>query len=165
MTNEKDTTIEEKELKAYEIGFLLSPVVAEEVLNDTINEELVSLIEEHGGKVQSRTAPEMKTLAYTVTHSVGNERSKYKNAYFGALVFEMSPDQVASLSEALKTSEKVIRTLITIFEKEDKPAPRSESASKKVEEKTAKEDEKATEPVSEEEIDKKIDDLLESETA
>ena len=158
MTKEEIVKTEDSELKAYEIGFLLSPMVPEEGMTEVINEAIVNLIEKRGGKVQSRTAPEMKVLAYPVTHVVGNDRSKYKNAYFGALVFELSPAELEDLTGELKNSPKIIRFLTTIFKKEEKPAPRTDSAPKK------EMKEKAKTPVSEEEIDKKLEDLLEVET-
>lgn len=163
---EMTENLNEKEPKIYEIGYLLSPLVAEASLVETVNSDIRKPIEDAKAKVVSEIAPEMKVLAYEVRKDVANKTSKFTDAYFGSIRFEARPSMIAAINEALDSSDLVLRYMTIIAPKDNPPrAPRRQPAAPKAKTETetpaspaVEEGEKA--PVKNEEIDKEIDGIL-----
>lgn len=143
--------IQDKNL--YELGYLIIPTITEEKLPEEVS-VLRNSIENAGGSVQSDDFPKMKKLAYEMIQDLsGGKRSKFEDAYFGWMRFDMPSEGVVSLLEDLKKNGSVLRHLLINLSKEGKNAlkvkPRNIALRR------------APKTVSDkEEIDKEIDNLL-----
>ncbi|MFA6416112.1 MAG: 30S ribosomal protein S6 [Candidatus Paceibacterota bacterium] len=151
----------------YEIGYLLNPLIPAEGVSAEADKALRTPIEALGGEVTSQLMPFMRPLAYAVSKSIGSKRSSYKDAYFGALRFELTSDKIADLKDALDKSEMILRFLLIRLPKNAervinftyrKPASRHEGSADRPVAKEAEAIEKVE--INEEQIDKEIEDLL-----
>jgi len=142
---------------------------AEEKIVETFT-EIKSLIEKNKGIVIAEEAPKSVRLAYTIVKTEGGKRQKFDTTFFSWIKFEMSPEDAVSLKEALCVHDALLRCLLfktarestlapkkVFFEKtETRPAPKPLAKPK------AKK-EIPRETISEEELDKTIEELV-SET-
>lgn len=158
---EMEENLNEKEPKIYELGYLLSPLVAEDVLADTVNTVLRQPIEATGARIVSETHPAMRPLAYKVAKEFAGKTNRYSDAYFGAIRFTARPSAIAKIKEVMDRSELVLRFMTIIAPKDNPPrAPRRPMAVKTdapVEEGGTP---KVAAPMTTEDIDKEIEDLL-----
>jgi ribosomal protein S6 len=147
------------EKKAYEIGYLLTPLLPEEKVEEVLENTFRASIEAAGGELTDRFIPKIRTLAYPVPKMIGNKKSVFTEAYFSYLRFKCESTKVHKVKEALDKSEHVLRYLIIVAPKHSsKPAnPRRLSQPK------AAEDKKGDDPkMSKADIDKEIEGLLTS---
>src|SRR3989344_3365444 len=79
---------EEKELKIYELGYLLPSRLAEEEVGREYG-KLKELIANSGGEMVSDEIPKKISLAYTMQKVVANVRERFDTAYFGWIKFVM----------------------------------------------------------------------------
>lgn len=132
--------MEEKESKNYEISFLLK--------EESGMPDIVSLVKSSGGEVFFELAPLKINLAYPI--------KKFSSAYFGCINFRMSPDLVAGLRDALMRKENVLRFLIVT-----PPFARKERKEARIpREKPVVPARKSQLPLSNEAIEKKIEEIL-----
>lgn len=103
---------EEKQLKGYEMAYLLSPQTPEGEVS-LWTEKLVSLIAQAGGSVRETPQPKRQILAYPVQH--------HKQAFFGWLIFTAPKDSPEKIKEGLKHNQVLLRTLIIAEQRETKP--------------------------------------------
>lgn len=156
---EMTENLNEKEPKIYEIGYLLSPLVAEEKLADTVNTVIRKVVEDAGGKITTETAPAMRALAYEVKKEVGSKISRFTDAYFGAIRFEARPSMIAAINEHLDRAELVIRFMTIIAPKDNPPrAPRRPATAPKAKAAPVEGEDKT--PMNTEDIDKEIEGML-----
>lgn len=165
--------IDAKSTNLYEIGYLLNPLIPAEGVAAEADKALRTPIEALGGEVASQLMPFMRPLAYSVTKSIGSKKSSYKDAYFGALRFELTSDKIADLKESLDKSEMVLRFLLIRLPKNAervinftyrKPASRHDGSTERS---TAPKETEILEKgeVNEEQLDKEIEGLLEEKVA
>ena len=155
---EMTENLNEKEPKLYEIGYLLSPLVAEAALADTVNTVIRKAVENAGAKITTETAPIMRALAYEVKKEFGGKTAKFSDAYFGAIRFEARPSVIAAINETLDHSELVLRFMTIIAPRENPPrAPRRPVAAAKAK---APEGDLDKTPMTTEDIDKEIEGML-----
>lgn len=155
--------MEKQDAKKYELGYLLSPLVPTDQVEEKLNQEILSVISKAGGEVVSSQSPKMISLAYPIKKYVGNKKSTFKDAYFGCVNFVASGEAVAELSDALKNSEFLIRTLLIVAPKVavKKKEARAPEAKKVADEPVASaEDSPVKKDVDQAEIDKEIEGLL-----
>lgn len=145
----------------YEVGYLLSPLIAAEAVTETIDQTLKQAITTAGGTIAFEVAPKLTPLAYLVSRSENNKRTKYREAYFGALYFQAESEMIAAIQEALKGNNLVIRSLImkTTTDAFRAPVRRPELRRQSPTEGGVKTE------LSSEEIDKEIEGLLRPATA
>lgn len=105
------------ELKAYELGYLLSPLVAGEQMENVFNATFKNKLEKLGGGITGELAPKTIPLAYTVSKSINNKNVKFNEAYFGAFRFELDPAAVADLKVAIDKTDEVLRFLLMKLDK------------------------------------------------
>ncbi len=98
--------------RRYEIGFLLSPLLTEESLADTVKKVVEGPIMDAKGMVEEVTTPKRLALAYPVAKVIDHKRSNFKEAYLGAVVFTAPNDAVAKILQTITNAEVVIRTLL-----------------------------------------------------
>ncbi|HRY62869.1 MAG TPA: 30S ribosomal protein S6 [Candidatus Paceibacterota bacterium] len=139
----------------YELGYLLIPIIAPEKLADEVN-AIRALVESNGGLVLFEEAPKERKLAYEMSHDItGGRRAKYDDAFFGWMKFNLSADAVSKLDAGLKNNQSLIRYLIINLTKEGGDSNGAAEAKKPL-----GVGKKPKKTVSEKELDKEIDNLL-----
>jgi ribosomal protein S6 len=140
-------------MAVYEVGFHIVPTVAEENLMAEVA-ALRTGFESLGGIFISEDFPKSRPLAYTISKKVGGTRAKYDRAYFGWIKFEMTSEKLPEFKKALDLNNNILRYLLVHTTRET-PVTYSKMTDLKRPVKSA--DEK---PVSVEELDKSIDQLV-----
>lgn len=146
-----------EDVKAYELGYLLSPLVPEEAKNDTVDQIIKKILIDLGGEIIGELNPNMRHLAYPISKSFNHKRTVYKDAYFGAIQFKLLPSKIEDLKKALDKEDNVLRYLLLVLSKNSKvlgkdiPAPVVTDSQEVVE---------SPEAIDSEQIDKEIEDLL-----
>lgn len=142
----------EKETKMYEIGYLLSPLISEEKLDEEIS-ALRKLIEDRKGFIMNESRAKSQSLAYPV--------KGFNSAYFGWIKFVASPEVLPEIKISFDNppigGDKIVRFLIIKTIKET-AIPRL--TKKIVRKKISLERPKEKLGIKPEEIDKKIEELL-----
>jgi len=181
---EEDQAINNEEVKTYEIGYLMAPYVPTAEVKEAVEKAFKGPISRLGGVVTGELEPEIIPLAYTVTKSLGGRRTKFNDAYFGALKFTLKPEQALLLKEEIEKTETVLRCLILALSKNAEKLPlvkrfaarREDRTSfslptapaleeKKLEEEGGESQETVKAEMTEEDMDKEIDNLLVEKTA
>lgn len=103
-----------KETKKYEIGYLISSFITAEQVGSFVADNLETVIKKESGEIISRLKAEMKTLAYPINRVQNNKKTVFKEGYFGSLMFELEPANIASVGEIFKKNESILRFLITL---------------------------------------------------
>lgn len=158
MTDEEnaDLEVEASEPILYEISYLLVPELEEGKVGDFVD-GLKTFISKEEGTVSNEGTPKLIPLAYEMSKSVANKKSKYNNAHFGWLKFELPADKIQNVKNHLDVSEILIRFLIIRASKEvsqpHRPAPKRRPVARK----EVKEDKGE---VDEAQLDKEIEELL-----
>jgi len=142
--DEIEATIE-ADPKLYEIGYLLTPLIPADKLDDEVN-LIRSAIEKEKGLITGEEAPKSRSLAYEI--------KKFTTASFGWIRFMARPDALENLKKSFDGNANLLRFLILNAEKEtifQKPlrAVRAKSADTQT----------PREEIKEEEIDKKLEEI------
>ena len=153
----------------YEIGFLIKPDLPAEKAAEVLG-EIRSYIEKNGGMPERAVDPKIRPLAYPIR--------KLTQAYFGALQFMVAPEAIADINKDVDAHTAIIRHLTLLWEREperpiilkQRPAKQEttvvSSAPEMASTPTAPVPPIVAEPraeeekVSEEAIDKKLDEIL-----
>lgn len=163
---------DEIEVLVYELGYHLLPTIDEaDVLTSVA--KIKSLIDEREGNIISEEMPKLISLAYDISKSVNTKKLKFGKAYFGWVKFEMDPAKILDLKNKIESLSEILRMIviktvkentihtpkIPMFKKENREGAmitsKDFSASPEEIEKTE---------ISEEEIDKSIDELVNKQT-
>lgn len=145
----------ENENKIYEIGYLLSPFIPE----DKLDEEVFNVrkaIEDSRGFIVSEGYPKRQKLAYTIQRP---GKGKFSDAYFGWVKFMAEAASVLDMKNILDKNSVLIRFLIIKTLKESAISGRAKSILKK-KPVVSETGEIKAEAVLEKEIDEKLDELL-----
>lgn len=156
-----------KEAKTYEIGYLLTPFLPAEQVEESVEAMHKAWIADLDGLTIIKTAPKMRSLAYPVSKFINNKKSTFKEAYFGAVKFQISPEKIRTIKELLDKDNNIIRFLIVSVPKNAERilSPRGAGA-RRVRPAATKEDGAGKgEEMTSEEIDKEIEGLLETQSA
>jgi ribosomal protein S6 len=145
----------------YEIGLNLISTISEEAVAQkfgAIKEKITSL----EGEIISEEYPKMIKLAYEMIKEIDNKNVRFNSAYFGWVKFEMDAASVAEIDKMAKNDSSVLRYIIIKTVRENTiHSPKLPRAIKSVE---AVEEEVVL-PIDEEQVDQKIDELIEEEVA
>lgn len=166
MTESKKTRLADGRI--YEIGYLLSPMIPVESLTEQVEKNLKEMIVALEGQMVSEISPRHINLAYPMKKNVEHRRFTFREAFFGALRFEASPQTAVELKEKLALAPDLIRFLLievpkaTLLDEEQAKArvnhpprpPISNDAERAI----------VTPSVLSAEIDKQIDQLLTTES-
>ncbi len=165
---DKNLDTEDFEPRVYEIGYHVVPTVAEGDISsvvDTIRESVESL----QGVIISEDSPKSVDLAYSMDHIVANKKTIFDSAYFGWIKFEGNPENIIKIKDSLEKNENILRFLVVKTVKEStlskKPAVKAKQVTSVKNVKNVTKDTKDTviekkEVVSEEEVDKAIEELV-----
>ena len=145
----------------YELSFWFSSRLNEEEIEKKFD-NLLKQLEKLGALIIFSQSPQLKQLAYSV--------KKERNAYFGYIQFELSKDSLVHLEEDLKLNDDIIRFMVlSVKPKEKQKAPSitfRKPAFKEQKSKTQEEIKKQPQKekiISLEELDKKLNEILEKE--
>lgn len=171
---EKDSVIKEKKApksqktapktdssKIYELSFILLPNLTEEKVAEEMS--LISkLISSAEGDVISSENPVLIDLAYPMLKIISTTRHKVDQGYFGWIKFEMEPEKVLSVKQAIDAKDNIVRFMIIKTVRENtllngKMMFRKEDKTKKTDDGTVDE---VLPDINPEELDKSIDDLV-----
>lgn len=165
MTTDENNT-DAAEIQVYELGYHILPTVVSEDLEAEVA-KLRSAIEKRGGSFLTEGTPEMTTLAYPMFVNNGGKQTRYEQAYFGWMKFEMAAGEAIALrDEDMTTNSQILRHILVKTTREETRAQLQTAQNNILREiKTTGTLEKKTEveeggEVSEEELEKSIDDLV-----
>ena len=96
------------ELRNYETVFILTPVLSEDQVKDTVA-KYVSLLKENGAKIVNEEQWGMKKLAYTIQHK--------NTGFFNLVEFEAAADVVEKVEVEFRRDERILRFLTVGLDK------------------------------------------------
>lgn len=170
ISSESDLGENEREPKLYELGYHIIPIVPEDELGAEVS-RIKDIVETHGGVFATDEMPKRVELAYPIAFvpalKRGAETRKvYHSAYFGWMRFNIRPVDADALGRKLRENEKILRFLLVkttqekimlpasmMFTKEEKSTPKTSTA-------RTRSKEVKRETLSEEELDKTIQELI-----
>lgn len=94
--------------KNYETVFILTPVLSDEQMKDTV-EKFKKIIVDGGAKIINEENWGLKKLAYPI--------QKKSTGFYALFEFESEPTLVAKLETEFKREERVMRFLSTVLDK------------------------------------------------
>lgn len=145
--------------QVYEVGYHIVSSVSEENLGAEI-EAVKALLGK--SEIIAEESPKLIDLAYAIDKQIAGLHRKYDKAYFGWVKFECSPEEAVVLNKKLSAIDNVLRFILIKTVRENTLCGAKllaeEIAKKKAIAK--KEEVKDKAPVSAEEIDKTIDELI-----
>jgi len=113
--------MDRENVKTYEVGFLLTPSVAEESLGAEMT-RIRDEIEKAKGAIVGEGYPALRPLSYPVAYRAGGAKQQLQQAYFGYVKFTLSPEDVVAVKAGLEKIDTLVRFLIMAAGKEN-PAP------------------------------------------
>jgi ribosomal protein S6 len=102
------------EQESYELGYLLTPFVSAEKLPETL-EGVRIIIAKHDGEILSETNPRFVQLAYPIRKPIEHQRTVFKDAYFGSVVFRLAREKTEELLTDLKRQPALIRFILVKY--------------------------------------------------
>ena len=165
MTQESEAYKEKENMFVYELGFHLLPTLGEEEVSAEVD-GLRSLIEKHGGVIISTESPKLIDLAYTMEKKQESKNAKFDSALFGWIKFEGESDKAEALDEEVGARKNVLRYLIIKTVRDYSPLKHKELFKEPQEEvkiiskPEVVEKKEAVKPISDEELDKTIEELV-----
>lgn len=109
---------EHTEPRVYELGYHLVPTIAEEQIPQ-VSGAVRGMIEAVSGTIIAEETPVFIDLAYQIVKTVEHKHKRFNDAYFGFIKFEAGPEGIATLEEALKKDDNVLRYLVVKTLKEN----------------------------------------------
>lgn len=104
--------VKSDEFKTYELAYLLSPIVAPDQLEATVEKEVKAWLGKAGAEIKHEFPAQARSLAYPIKKVVEHKGSTFRNAYFGAIYFNSSAEAVVEVEANLKKSTLLIRYMI-----------------------------------------------------
>jgi len=147
----------EKEQKIYEIGYLLSPLIPEDKLNDEVA-VIRKAIEEGRGLISGEERPKMRKLAYSIK-ATGSPTHGFTSSYFGWIKFIFNSEALPGLKVNIDKNKNIVRFLLLDISKESTLITNKKNSvkRKKILTSVTGEDKK---PINAEEIDKKLEEII-----
>jgi ribosomal protein S6 len=165
---EKEEILEDNQI--YEVGFHILSTIPEEKLQEVVS-KLEHSITQNGGLIISEEFPKMRILSYEIKKRVETKNVSFNKAYFGWIKFEIEAAVVGKIKEDIANNENVLRFIIIKTVKENtmqafKSPMLAKENNRDETPKVSKDVSAQTEKVeiSEEEIDKSIDELVIDQT-
>ena len=167
MSEKKIENLKEDRQQVYEIGYLLVSSVPEEKVASEVA-SLKEILSKKEAEFIGEEAPELRTLAYTMIKKIGTSNIRFTQGYFGWFKFELPAKEIESVKKSFEENPSMLRSLIISTIRENtylgKKAPVAAIIKEEemvVSEVSASEATIApVAPVSVEEIDKSIDEMV-----
>jgi ribosomal protein S6 len=157
------TQAKNDEQAVYEVGFHVVPAVGEEGVAQAVEVVRKALGQ---AEIVSEHFPVKTTLAYTVERAEAGKREKFTESYFGNIKFVTEREAIPGIEAALRAMPNILRFLLieTVREEVVAAPRRAVFASDRLEGQTLQKPAAHTQEkpgqVSEEELDKSIDALV-----
>lgn len=155
------------DLRVYEIGYHILPTVKEEDVESVVA-GIRAFIEKAGGSFIAEGAPVSIKLAYTMFVSNEGKRTAFDRAYFGWIKCELEGSAAYTLAQQLETDKQILRSIVFKTVREDTRAVARHSVLREVKRgetikstPTKGAEQAVAGEVSEEQLDKSIDALIE----
>lgn len=146
--------------RVYEVGYHIIPTVAEDDLGVRVT-AIRDAVEAAGGRAIADEYPKHIDLAYPMVKVTANKRTTHHSAYFGWMKFDAEPKGIKALEAALKKDDFILRFILVKTVRENTMAPKKVFTQKRAEEAPRAKDAVAQMPaMTEEELDKTIEDLV-----
>lgn len=148
------------DLQVYEIGYHLLPTLMEPDLPVEVS-KIQSAVSERNGTIISEGFPQLRQLAYEIKKAIDTKYHSYSKAYFGWIKFEIDRSEIGDIENFLKTNPNILRHIVIKTVRENTfympkaPTHRKEHQKDEITREPAPKVE-----ISEEEIDKSIDELV-----
>jgi ribosomal protein S6 len=101
----------ERDVKVYEIGYLIVPSIPEEKVSGEIA-TIKDILAKHKAEVIADEAASMRSLAYTMVKKIGTVNRRFDSAYFGWIKFEAAPVEVRLIEKEVKEVDSILRLLL-----------------------------------------------------
>lgn len=157
--------IEKDDLQIYELGYHILPSVSEEDLPREVS-KVQGAISNNRGSIISESFPEMRGLAYDISKRVETKHTTFSRSYFGWIKFEVERNSVRKIEQEVKTNPNILRFLLVKTVRENTlyvprmTSTRREEPALNVPLVSEMSDKEIKAPISAEEIDKSIDELV-----
>ncbi len=92
----------------YETVFILTPVLSEEQMKDTV-QKFKKVITDNGATIVNEESWGLRKLAYPIQHK--------STGFYNLFEFEAAPDTIKKLEIEFRRDEKVMRFLTTVLDK------------------------------------------------
>ncbi len=96
------------ELKNYETVFILTPVLSDVQMKDTV-EKFKKTLTDNDAEIVNEENWGLKKLAYPIQHK--------STGFYNLFEFKASPDTIATLEVEYKRDEKILRFITTVLDK------------------------------------------------
>ena len=106
-----ETEVSEVEPRIYELGYLLSPYIAEEKIGAEV-EKIKKFLVSAGAAVIAEEEPYLRDLAYEIIKMIANKNEKFTQGYFGWIKFEASPEAAESTKIECDNNKGIVRYLL-----------------------------------------------------
>jgi ribosomal protein S6 len=106
-----EETIKDGAKKVYEIGYLLVSSVPPEKVGDVVT-TLKDVLSKKKAEIIAEEAPELMTLAYTMTKKIGTVHHRFDQAYFGWVKIEVSGSEIEEIKKAFEMHADMLRMLV-----------------------------------------------------
>jgi ribosomal protein S6 len=155
--------VDAQSMRVYEIGYHIIPTVKEDALEPIVS-VIRATIEKYNGSFIAEGTPALMRLAYPMDHRENDKNVEYDRAFFGWIKFEAMPAVTQALDEALKAQTDILRYMVFRTVREDirrqiKAPVLREVRRTDVIKQSPHRAEESTEPISEAQIDKAIEEL------
>jgi len=158
---EKETDTAEG-VRVYEVGYHIIPTKKEDDLEGVVS-GIRSMIEKAGGSFIAEGAPSLTKLSYDISVKENGKSHDYDRGYFGWIKFEGPVASASTLEEALKAHSDIMRSIVFQTVREETRARFKTASVREVKRsdviKTAPRTEETAAPVSEEDLDKALEDI------
>jgi ribosomal protein S6 len=101
----------EREIKVYEIGYLIVPLIPGEKVAGQVS-AIKDILSKHKAEVIADESATLRPLAYTMIKKIGTINRRFDSAYFGWIKFEAAPVEVRLIEKEVKEVESILRLLL-----------------------------------------------------
>ena len=96
------------ELKNYETVFILTPVLSDEQMKDTVD-KFIKVLKDNGAEIINEERWGLKKLAYPINHK--------STGFYNLVEFKADSQIITALETEYRRDEKVMRFLTTVLDK------------------------------------------------
>jgi ribosomal protein S6 len=159
---EKEVETDAVGTRIYEIGYHVVPTKKEDEIEGVVS-AIRGVVEQAGGSFIAEGAPSLTKLSYSISSSAGGKQMEYDRGYFGWIKFEAPVSAAATLESALKQNNDIIRSVLFQTVREETRARFKTQGVREVKRgdviRSAPRAEEVAAPVSEEDLEKAIEDI------
>jgi len=111
-------SIELREPRVYEIGYLVLPALGAQGVADAVD-EIKAKLSTMGAEHISEGEAQHIDLAYEMMKIINNQNTFLTTAYFGWIKFAINPEAIAGINKMLDNRPEILRYLLSKTTRED----------------------------------------------